>query len=501
MRIHLLFRENLFSLKEKDPWGAEQLIRDLDLEPILDTMGNGDNFIKEVSRKVLLMGVANIEDIAYRQEALKDAIGNSETIRIAYQVLNDTIDSAERMWWLSRSNSSPVSTLSYSVKLLKIYITGLERIRDVLLPRKSGFKSRAFTSLINTLEQYFNKEYTKSLKTALKHLSPHEGMTLRMGLTRSAELWGFKLVKPSQKSTTGLKRIIDKISVRKYTWKLPPRDEAGEDELWNIKNLALEKPAKILNIAYQHVIEFINSLRTELAFYVGALNLWDRLKRIGAPTSFPIPRETGERVLRFKDLVEVSLALRIGRRPVPNTLDSKQRMIIVVSGPNKGGKTVFLRSIGQAQLMMMAGMYVAAEHYESSISTGVYTHFETEEKPNLGKGRLEEELARISEIVDHLKRGSMLLMNESFSSTNEKEGSEIAREILCALSDSGVRIIYVTHFYELQRWFLENRRYDTIFLKAERKEDGTRTYRIIPGEPEKRGYTEELYRRIFGEFS
>jgi len=90
-------------------------------------------------------------------------------------------------------------------------------------------------------------------------------------------------------------------------------------------------------------------------------------------------------------------------------------------------------------------------------------------------------------------------MNEFFSSTNEREGSGIAREVIVALAERGVRVIFVTHFYEIQRWLMENRRDDVLFLRAERKEDGTRTYRIIPGALEKTSYADEVYSKIFSE--
>jgi len=263
--------------------------------------------------------------------------------------------------------------------------------------------------------------------------------------------------------------------------------------------LALERIAKKLSVASSHVLEFVNSLRTELAFYVGSLNLWDRLKQLGVPLSFPEAHPPESKTLRFKDLVEASLALRMGGKPVGNSLDSGEKPIILISGPNKGGKTVFLRSVGQAQLMMMVGMFVAAEHFESSVSSGIFTHFKVEEKVNLSRGLFEEEVARMSEIVERIKRGSLLLMNESFSSTNEREGSEVAREVIVALAERGVRVIFVTHFYELQRWLMENRKDDVLFLRAERKEDGTRTYRIIPGAPEKTSYADEVYSKVFGE--
>jgi len=86
--------------------------------------------------------------------------------------------------------------------------------------------------------------------------------------------------------------------------------------------LALERTAKKLSVASSHVLEFVNSLRIELGFYVGSLNLWDRLKQLGIPLSFPEPLPPESRALRFRDLVEASLALRMGGKPVSNSLDS-----------------------------------------------------------------------------------------------------------------------------------------------------------------------------------
>ena len=68
-------------------------------------------------------------------------------------------------------------------------------------------------------------------------------------------------------------------------------------------------------------------------------------------------------------------------------------------------------------------------------------------------GKLDEELVRMSSIVDDLSPNSIVLLNESFASTNEREGSEIARQIVRALLESGVKVLYVTHMYDLRRGF------------------------------------------------
>ena len=497
MRPHLLSRHGGFNLDGPLPWNSDILVKDLDLKPLINTMSGGDEFVGKVAMKTLLTGANNIDDILWRQEALRDAIANSETIYSVYEALTRTVKRVKELWWFSGMDEAPMRSIYGSVKLLKIYIDGIDEVRRLFLSVKHRFKSRAFNSLIEMFEKYFNEDYLNEARSALAQLESMEGIVVEAGLAGDASLRGFRLIKPAQKK--GLRKIISALAERKYSWSLPPRDEGGAKQLDVIRNLAVKRAARALLRARRHTAEFVNSLRAEIAFYVAALNLWRKLKEIGVPLSFPVPRPCEERALRFQDLVEASLALRMGRRPVGNSLDTRGRPLVFVSGPNRGGKTVFLRSIGQAQLMMMAGLFVTAERFESSITRGVYTHFSVEERARYGRGRLEEELARMKEIIDHIRSCSLLLMNESFSSTNEAEGSEIAREIIRALIEKGVRVIYVTHFYEVQAWFRDNMGDKTVFLRAERLKDGTRTYRILPGEPEKTSYAEEVYKKVFNQ--
>ena len=105
----------------------------------------------------------------------------------------------------------------------------------------------------------------------------------------------------------------------------------------------------------------------------------------------------------------------------------------------------------------------------------------------------------MSDIVDDITSNSMLLLNESFAATNEREGSEIARQINCALLEKQVKIFFVTHSYEFAHGFYEKKLEKAIFLRAERKTDGERTFKIIKGEPLQTSYGEDVYNRIFVE--
>jgi hypothetical protein len=110
----------------------------------------------------------------------------------------------------------------------------------------------------------------------------------------------------------------------------------------------------------------------------------------------------------------------------------------------------FLRSVGLAQLMMQCGLFVPAESFRSGLCDGVFTHYRREEDETMKSGKLDEELGRMSEIVDHLMTRPMVLFNESFAATNEREGWEIARQIVFALMGKRIRVFYVTHLFEFR---------------------------------------------------
>jgi len=114
-------------------------------------------------------------------------------------------------------------------------------------------------------------------------------------------------------------------------------------------------------------------------------------------------------------------------------------------------------------------------------------------------GKFDEELSRMNQIVEHIRPNATVLFNESFAATNEREGSEIARQIVSALLKKRIRVFYVTHLYEFSKIFFDGKRQDALFLRAERQPDGSRTFQLSVAEPLETSYGEDLYREIFEE--
>jgi DNA mismatch repair ATPase MutS len=143
-------------------------------------------------------------------------------------------------------------------------------------------------------------------------------------------------------------------------------------------------------------------------------------------------------------------------------------------------------------------MFVGAQAFRGNVCTGVFTHYKREEDATMTGGKLDEELDRMSRIADEIRPGALLLCNESFAATNEREGSEIARQIVRAMLDRQIKVLFVTHMYDLAHSFYEEHLDDALFLRAERHADGGRSFKLREAEPLATSYGEDSYRRVFG---
>ncbi|HXF97359.1 MAG TPA: hypothetical protein VNJ46_01970 [Gaiellaceae bacterium] len=136
--------------------------------------------------------------------------------------------------------------------------------------------------------------------------------------------------------------------------------------------------------------------------------------------------------------------------------------------------------------------------FRADVVSGLFSHYKREEDATMERGKLDEELARMSEIADRVTPRSLLLCNESFASTNEREGSEIARHVVRAMLERRIRVVFVPHMYELAHGFHAQGRDDALFLRTERLPDGRRTFTLLEGAPLPTSYGADSFPRIFG---
>ncbi len=135
-------------------------------------------------------------------------------------------------------------------------------------------------------------------------------------------------------------------------------------------------------------------LRSELAFYVGCLNVHGLLAGKSEPTCFPVPLAGGEPALTARGLYDACLTLHVSARVVGNDVNADGKSLVMITGANQGGKSTFLRSVGLAQLMMQCGMFVPAQSFQADVCNGIFTHYKREEDASMESGKLDEELSR-----------------------------------------------------------------------------------------------------------
>ena len=183
---------------------------------------------------------------------------------------------------------------------------------------------------------------------------------------------------------------------------------------------------------------------------------------------------------------------------VGNDVQGDGKSLVIITGANSGGKSTFLRSVGVAQLMMQCGLFVTAQSYRANVTRGIFTHFIREEDAGMTSGRLDDELRRMSAIAGQIGPHCLMLFNESFAGTNEREGSEIGHQVVRALLEAQVKVFFVTHRFDFAERFHRQHAGSTLFLRAERQPDGRRNYKLAVKEPLPTSYGEDLYYRLGG---
>jgi DNA mismatch repair ATPase MutS len=492
-----MFKDRDFDLQRKLPSNEEALTQDLELNTLFGAMALGDEFLFEVAKKAVLSGLNNdLNTILYRQNILKDCLKNPSIVRDIYDISVKSIEGEKKNYW-GLFSKYPGPILHRSVDVLQMFVGMLKKLRNIADEHAEKFESEGFTALFAMLKKELSDEYFAIVQNHLIELKFRDGVLISAELGKGNKGIHYMLRKSEDKKKSWIGRIFAK-KPPVYTFNLHPRDESGARALSELRDRGINLVANALAQSTDHILSFFTMLRTELAFYIGCLNLHGQLAQMGESMSFPLPAAPDERRHSFKELYDVCLALTMKQKIVGNDVNADDKDLVIITGANQGGKSTFLRSIGLSQLMMQCGMFVPAEFFCSNVCDGLFTHYKREEDVTMKSGKLDEELSRMSNIVDNITSNSMLLFNESFAATNEREGSEIARQIVSALLEKRIKVFYVTHLYEFAHGFCDKKMEDAIFLRAERQTDGGRTFKLIGGEPLQTSYGEDLYNGIFG---
>ena len=190
----------------------------------------------------------------------------------------------------------------------------------------------------------------------------------------------------------------------------------------------------------------------EVQFYVAYLEHIGRLRRAGLPFCYPDLTDRSK-AIHGHEVFDLALAAKLTAdhsRTVTNDFSLRgPERILVVSGPNSGGKTTFARTIGQLHHLAEIGAPVPGRAARLFLVDQIHTHFEREESVEELSGKLEDDLRRIRRILELATPDSLLVMNESFASTTVRDQLSIGRQVLASIIARGMLCVVVTFLDEL----------------------------------------------------
>lgn len=264
---------------------------------------------------------------------------------------------------------------------------------------------------------------------------------------------------------------------------------------------------KLKNILDQYVsvtITDITDLIPEFIYYVRFAEYIKKLSSQGLHfcQAALAAEPAGERAMRAKAFYNLKLAAAVVEKKetiVKNDLDfDRAHLVYVLTGANRGGKTTVTQAIGLLFALAQGGIYVPADSFSFQPADCIYTHFPADEDRTMDLGRLGEECRRFRQIYTDSTENSLLLLNETFSTTSFEEGYFIAKDAVRAILEKGVRTIYNTHMHKLANDLEElNRSYQdvravSLIVKAD---GGNRSFRIAMAPPVGMSYADDIARK------
>lgn len=472
-----------------------------------------DRFLEKTMEKVMMEPLHAEREIVYRQEIIKDCLDNEEFIREIYEFAWETIDQWNRLGrkTAKANRRDPAVNLVTDVHILQLFTNGLVTLKEILAKYEKKFSSEGLRNFTKRLREDFSDTMEENLKQLLdsiafyadkeedpneqpeggKRFLKKERIVLQCDISKGLKLSGLKLEKVETFKKRCRGNLLDKVL---DSFAPEPADDLV---LTETKQLEYQIVRYIVSCCDSFVVEcrkFFEELAFQTGFYMGAFHISQRFLQSEIALCFPtVGAQDG---LSFVELKDIVMAVEQDMNPVSNRSEMKEKMLLIVTGANQGGKSTFLRSIGIAQVMMQCGLFVGAKSFESGIYPAFFTHFTRREDSEMNSGRLDEELGRMSRIIDNLEDRSLVLLNESFATTTEKEGSVIAYDIIKALTESGVKVLMVTHLLSFAKRMYEEGKNTVEFLSAERRADGRRTFKMIQQEPQLTSFGLDLYERI-----
>ncbi|MBO5488759.1 MAG: hypothetical protein J5972_02510 [Eubacterium sp.] len=476
-------------------YDADALKQDLNLQTIMRGMARKDYEDEECIWEELLTPLTSVEEAVKRQKVVADACEQEKIVMELREIICPaTVTFVHQMEAIQDSrgkNFLSETMVGTYLDALRTLVGMLVAIHHLIEKNETLFEESGFRFFRDSFYEEVSPEKILEQQELVEHLDAFKRkgeITLSGVVSEGLFVKDVHLISVAEKAKKGGRRLF----ASKEQLLLDDTMYESAVEFTNRFLLDLLEDSLPYLKCWE---ENLHRLRSQIAFLAGCVKLHAFQKTIGIAFCFPDEQEE-----RADGLYDLSLALQTQTVPVSNSLARQKYHGIIVTGANQGGKSTFLRSMGIAQVMCQAGMFVPAAFFPLHVYDNIYTHFTRREDASMNMGKFEEELKRMQGIIRHARENTVILLNESFATTTEVTAYQIAMDLIHACLEEGISIWMVTHITSFAKQMYEEGREDVLFLSAGREANHEERYSMVEKAPENTSYGLDLYDEIiFGD--
>lgn len=449
----ILFAQTKEGLNREIP-GAPAFFPDLNLDQVIDAMTAGR---EEYDLKPLFYTpLSDIDTLLYRQEVMQD-LENKDLFELItsfsqkMQVMRRYLTLADKLYYKYNKEGWFLNAAGLYCEAVR----GLVRDLSVL-----DLKSRGLSAFREYLTDYAHSDRFESLfaKTkkleadlsAVKYCLLIQGNRVKVRKYEGEDDYSVEVESTFEKFKQG--------AVKDYRVAYSPDVGLNHVDAKILDYVALLYPeifsnldlycAENCNFPDEKVVAFDR----EVQFYIACLEHVALFKRAGLNFCYP-QISMDDKDIHNDEGFDLALAYKLIANKTPVVCNSfflkgKER-IFVVSGPNQGGKTTFARIFGQLHYLAGIGCPVPGRKARLFLSDGIFTHFEKEENIENLRGKLQDDLIRIHDILDKATSKSVIILNEIFTSTTLEDAVSLSKQIMKKIIELDALCVWVTFIDEL----------------------------------------------------
>lgn len=511
------------------------LAKNLGIEQIVQAICINEKYLYDI-RRIMVLPSDDPAVVKYRLDVMDDFVrlpGLGERLEKLLPTIQRLANEKRGIYDLS---ADMVRKIAWQVDRLYAYSSCIQELHDILTKYRKDLQSEGMRKLCEQIDATVSDETYQSLLKELPRFREqlHNVSFITIGINLDDTLRPSEVVflsaepKPYKKTTmlsrlfgaksgdspyqeASFARVIQKQDTEKALFR--EMEDLFEASLVPI----VDQVRSFIGMQTRHLSE----LAFDFSYYIGASKWIRSHMAAGLPMCKPEVLDKEQRQCRIYDLRDMILAMNrkdsasdisLEELIVGNDVEfGDEGRIFILTGPNQGGKTTYTRSIGLAQMLFQAGLFVPAKEAAISPVDRILTHFNEDEKPDVRKGRLGEESQRLAAVFDRATAYSLVLLNESFSSTSPGEGMYLAEDIIRGIMLIGCRTVFATHFHELaakidmlnEEAHLGDARLISMVAGVERddsspySDSAKRTYKVVPSPSQGLSYARDIA-RLYG---